>query len=186
MSVQETVTHFMQETQALLAREGIAEPSLRRVGERLAELARQPGLISEAELTPMHDSSATVTVVYSLSADALTLLLATFPATAPTPIHDHDSWGVACVVAGRDHYMQWERVDDAGADPGHARLCLLYERELGLGDYVVWMGPPHDIHSQQGIGGPAWELVLFGKNPLLIPRHYFDLQTGVVREALPQ
>lgn len=185
MAARESITRFMHETQALLAREGIAEPSLRRVGERMAELAWEPDIILETGLTPMHDSDATVTVLASLGADALTLLLARFPATAPTPIHDHDSWGVACVVAGRDRYMQWERADD-GADPGHAHLRLLYERELGAGDYVVWMGPPHDIHSQQGIGGAAWELVLFGKNPMVIPRHYFDLQTGAVREAMPQ
>jgi predicted metal-dependent enzyme (double-stranded beta helix superfamily) len=185
MSAQESIARFMREAQALLAREGIAEASLRRVGERMAELARAPDLIPEVGLAPMHDSDATVTVVSSLGADALTLLLAKFPDTAPTPIHDHDSWGVACVVTGRDRYMQWERADD-GADPGHARLRLRYERELGAGDSVVWMGPPHDIHSQQGIGGAAWELVLFGKNPMLIPRHYFDLDTGAVREALPQ
>jgi predicted metal-dependent enzyme (double-stranded beta helix superfamily) len=184
MSVRESVTRFMHETQALLAREGIAEPSLRDVGKRLSELAREPDLISEAELSPLHGSDATVTVLYSLGADALTLLLARFPASAPTPIHDHDSWGVACVVAGRDRYMHWERVD-AGTYPGHARLRLLYERELGAGEYVVWMGQPHDIHSQQGIGGAAWELVLFGKNTMVLPRRYFDLQTGIVCEALP-
>jgi predicted metal-dependent enzyme (double-stranded beta helix superfamily) len=151
----------------------------------MVELAREPGLISEDDLAPMHGSDATIRVLHSLGDDALTLYLAKFPATAPTPIHDHLSWGVACIVAGRDRYMQWERVDD-GTDPGHARLRLLFERELGVGDHVEWMQPPHDIHSQQGIDGPAWELVLFGKNSMLFPRHYFDLQTGIVREALPQ
>jgi 3-mercaptopropionate dioxygenase len=185
MAVLESVLRFVHETTALLAREGISEASLRQVGERMAALAREPGLIPEAQLVPMHDSDATATVLYSLGDDALTLLLATFPATAATPIHDHNSWGVACVVAGRDRYMHWERVDD-GSESGHAQLRQLYERELSPGDYVVWLQPPHDIHSQQGIGGPAWELVLFGKNAMAFPRHYFDVQTGTVREAMPQ
>ncbi len=185
MSTHEAITRFMRETQTFLAREGVTEPSVRQVGERLAELVREPGLIFDDKMRPMHDSAATSTIVASLGDAALTLMLAEFPAAAPTPVHDHDSWGIACVVAGHDRYMQWERMD-AGDNPGHARLRLLYERELGVGDYVVWMAPPHDIHSQQGMGGTAKELVLFGKNPMLIRRHYFDLEAGTVREALPQ
>ena len=48
------------------------------------------------------------------------------------------------------------------------------------------LGPPHDIHSQQGIDAPALELVLFGKNTMTIPRNYYDPETGKVRTALPQ
>jgi hypothetical protein len=50
----------------------------------------------------------------------------------------------------------------------------------------VWLDPPHDIHSQQGIDEPALELVLFGKNVMAIPRNYYNPKTGVVTTALPQ
>jgi len=43
---------------------------------------------------------------------------------------------------------------------------------------VAWLGPPHDIHSQQGIDVDAMELVLFGKNVTSIPRSYYDPATG--------
>jgi hypothetical protein len=66
------------------------------------------------------------------------------------------------------------------------KVSLLYETELAAGSFVTWADPPHDIHSQQGIGEPAWELVLFGKDVSRIPRHYHDLETGSVRTALPQ
>jgi len=63
---------------------------------------------------------------------------------------------------------------------------LLYEKVLGPGNFVTWQEPPQDIHSQQGVGEPALELVLFGKNVMALPRRYFDLKTGKVTTALPQ
>jgi hypothetical protein len=48
-----------------------------------------------------------------------------------------------------------------------------------------WFDRPHDIHNQQGVGGPVRELVLFGRNTSRIPRRYFDPAAGTVREALP-
>jgi predicted metal-dependent enzyme (double-stranded beta helix superfamily) len=94
-------------------------------------------------------------------------------------VHDHNSWGIACVIQGTDRYRHWHH-DDEG------RLKILYEKELGPGSFVTWLDPPHDIHSQQGIGEPAMELVLFGKNTMTIPRNYYDPMTGKVRTALPQ
>ena len=104
---------------------------------------------------------------------------------APTPIHDHGTWAVAHVLEGRDYYIQWERLDDR-SDPERAELGVKNESVLGPGDSVYWYGPPHDIHSQQGKDGPAWELVLAGKNIMRTTRHYFDRDTGRVTEKKPQ
>jgi hypothetical protein len=38
------------------------------------------------------------------------------------------------------------------------------------------------IHSQQGIGELAWELVYFGRDPNVRPRLYFDPEKGRVEE----
>jgi predicted metal-dependent enzyme (double-stranded beta helix superfamily) len=106
------------------------------------------------------------------------LVLGLFSPRQETPVHDHNSWGIACVVQGRDRYRHWHHDDE-----GH--LKVLYEKMLGPGEFVVWLDPPHDIHSQQGIGDPAVELVLFGKNAMKTPRNYYDPETGKVRTALP-
>jgi predicted metal-dependent enzyme (double-stranded beta helix superfamily) len=106
-------------------------------------------------------------------------MLARFSPTKETPVHDHNSWGVACVARGRDRYRHWHH-DDEG------QLKVLYEKDLEPGSFVVWLDPPHDIHSQMGIGEPALELVLFGKDVSVIPRNYYDPETGKVRTALPQ
>ena len=63
--------------------------------------------------------------------------------------------------------------------------ALVEETIAGPGHVTWWFDRPHDIHNQQGVGGPVRELVLFGRNTSRIPRRYFDPEAGTVREALP-
>ena len=145
------------------------------VGRLLGEESRRPGFVPEAEMSTLHGGGATFTILQS-DDDGLTLMLSRFSAGQETPVHDHGSWGVACVIRGRDRYRHYAIAK--------GNVSLLYEKELAPGDFVTWPDPPHDIHSQMGIGEPAWELVLFGKDVTRIPRHYHDLETGEVRTAL--
>lgn len=176
---------FMADARAMVAADGVTEDSLRAIGERLRRLSETQELLPDGELTAMHGTESASTVLHSDGPEGLTLVLSKFTDQAPTPVHDHGAWAVACVVQGRDHYYEWERLDD-GASPEKAQLRITSEREVGPGGIIYWLDPPHDIHSQQGIGGPVWELLLFGKNTMIRPRHYFDTQTGGVRVALPQ
>ena len=166
----------MAEARALLAG-GVSAETLEAVGRLLAESSREPGFFAEREMRSLHGGETTSTILESDS-DGLTLMLGRF-APEETPVHNHHSWGVACVVEGKDRYRHW-RLDSDG------RISVLYEKVLGPGDFVAWLDPPHDIHSQQGIGGTALELVLFGKNVMKIERDYYDPETGAVRTALPQ
>ncbi len=156
--------------------QGADGPSREAVGRLLAEEAARPGFVPDAEMHSLHGGDSTFTVLQT-DPDGLTLMLAKFSALEPTPVHDHGSWGIACVVRGRDRYRHYR--NDGGT------LTLLYEKELGPGGFVTWPDPPHDVHSQQGVDEPAWEVVLFGKDVTRIPRHYHDLETGTVRTALP-
>lgn len=170
------VADFMVQAREILAA-GVTEERLRRVGELLAESSRTPGFINESEMRSLHGGDSSFTLLQT-DADGLTLMLARFSPIEETPVHDHSSWGVACVVKGKDRYRHWKLVD--------GRPRILYEKVLEPGAFVVWLDPPHDIHSQQGIDEPALELVLFGKDVTTIPRHYYDPETGKVRTALPQ
>ena len=157
---------------------GVSENSLDAVGRLLATASREPGFVPETEMRALHGGDSSFTILQN-DPDGLTLMLARFSPVEETPVHDHSSWGVACVVKGRDHYRHWHHDDE-----GH--LKVLYEKVLEPGDFVVWLDPPQDIHSQQGIDEPALELVLFGKDVTVIPRNYYDPETGKVRTALPQ
>ncbi len=157
---------------------GVDEKSLETVGQLLSDVSREPGFIPAAEMKSLHGSDTTSAVLQT-DPGGLTLMLGRFSPKEETPVHNHNSWGIACVVQGRDFYRHWHH-DDEG------RLKVLYEKELGPGMFVTWLDPPHDIHSQQGIDEPALELVLFGKNTMTIPRNYYDPESGKVRTALPQ
>lgn len=171
------MAEFMVQARSMLA-DGVTEDSLRAVGRLLGDASREAGFVPEREMRVLHGADSSFTVLQA-DPDGLTLMLARFSPHEETPIHDHSSWGVACVVKGRDRYRHWE----LGVD---GRLRLLYEKELEPGAFVTWLDPPRDIHSQQGVGGDALELVLFGKNVTTIPRHYYDASSGEVRTALPR
>ena len=171
------VADFMAEARKTLAG-GVTEERLVKVGHALAAASRAPGFVPESEMRTLHGSSSSFTLLQS-DPDGLTLMFSRFSPEEETPVHNHNSWGVACVVQGRDRYRHWHH-DDEG------RLKVLYEKVLEPGQFAVWLDPPHDIHSQQGIDEPAYELVLFGKNVTVIPRNYYDPETGKVRTALPQ
>jgi predicted metal-dependent enzyme (double-stranded beta helix superfamily) len=181
--IQERLTRLFADVRVVLAEHGVTDPGLAAAGRLLAEVAREPWVL-EVELAPKHGGASESKMLRSDGPDDLTITLARFKAERPTGVHDHGSWGVACVVDGRDRYQRWERLD-GGASPGRAELRLAEEHVSGPGEVVYWFDRPHDIHNQQGEGGPVRELVLFGRNTSRIPRRYFDPEAGTVREALP-
>jgi predicted metal-dependent enzyme (double-stranded beta helix superfamily) len=172
---------LMDDVAELLAVAPLNAETFASIGALLRRLAADPDLVTGAHLDALHGTGAAATIIARHPAGPV-LMLARFPQEAPTPVHNHNSWGVACVVSGRDEYVRWERLDD-GADAGAATVRAAETLELGHGD-VVWFGePPDDIHSQQGIGEAAWELVLFGRDPDAQPRAYFNPKTGSVTQA---
>ena len=171
------VADFMERAREMLAG-GVDDDSLNAVGQLLSEFSREPGFVPKTEMKSLHGGDTTSAILQT-DPDGLTLMLGKFSAKEATPVHNHNSWGVACVVEGRDLYRHWHHDPDG-------KLSVLYEKELGPGMFVTWLDPPHDIHSQQGIDEPAFEVVLFGKNTMTIPRNYYDPATGMVKTALPQ
>lgn len=179
----DSISRLIADARAILAN-GVNEASLADVGSRMAQAASDPTLVADVDMHSLHGGDSSFTILHT-DANGLTLMLAQFSPDEETPVHDHGSWGVACVVRGRDRYRQWKRLDD-GSRPEVAELRIAYEKELGPGEFVTWPDPPADIHSQLGVGGPALELVLFGRNVMESPRHYFDPETGSVKTALPR
>jgi len=163
------VAEFMTKARGMLAG-GVDKKTLDSIGRLLAESSRKPGFVTEGEMKSLHGSESSFTILQT-DPDGMTLMLSRFSPEAATPVHDHKSWGVLCVVSGRDRYVHFELTGD-----GDVRV--LYEKELEPGAFVTWLGPPHDIHSQQGIDGDAMELVLFGKDVTKTQRNYYDAVTG--------
>jgi predicted metal-dependent enzyme (double-stranded beta helix superfamily) len=178
-----TIEAFMDHAREVVAR-GVDAAARDEIGRLLARLAASGTISTEALAEGLHGSAAASTIL-ATDAGALTLMLARFPHEVATPVHDHKSWGVAYVLSGIDRHLRWRRTDD-GTEVGRATLVVDDDRELRAGDFVHWADPPDDIHSQQGVGGPAYELVCFGRNPMAALRNYFDPERSTVREAMPQ
>lgn len=152
------------------------------IARLLRDLALRPGILPEVDLERLHDAGSTATILRQGDHGRGALMLLRLPDDAPTPVHNHNTWGVAVVIQGENRYWRWERLDDL-SDPDRAELRLGEEFVHGPGEYVLWGDPPHDLHAQQGEGGVAYEFVFFGVNPNLRPRAYFDPQTGAVTHA---
>jgi len=177
----DAIAGFMAEAASVVGAQGSGPAAYAEIGARLGRLAARGDLLDEERLAGLHDSSAAAAII-GRHDDGSVLMLARFPQEAPTPVHNHNSWGVVHVLRGRDRYERWVRLDDA-VDPERADLHLQEELALGPGDVVWFDGPPQDLHAQQGIGGPVWELVYFGRDPNAAPRAYFDPATGAVTYA---
>ena len=88
---------------------GVDEKSLDAVGQLLSDVSREPGFIPPAEMKSLHGSDTTSAVLQT-DPDGLTLMLGRFSPKEETPVHNHNSWGIACVVQGRDFYRHWHHV----------------------------------------------------------------------------
>jgi hypothetical protein len=165
----------------LLVANGPTTTTRQTIADAVRQLGSDVLVGNETALSSLHGAGAAATVL-ARATDGPVLMLARFPSDAPTPVHNHNSWGIVCVVRGLDRYLKWDRLDD-GSDPDHARLAPAQEVELGVGDVRFLDEPPGDIHSQQGIGGPVWELVFFGRDPDAVARAYFEPETGTVTYA---
>ena len=171
---------FFDAAERLVADHGPGPATFERIGHHLRALAADPNLIAKARLDALHQASAQATIL-GHGPKGSTLMLGRFSAEAPTPVHNHNSWGVICVIRGHDRHILWGRQDD-GSQPGQAELRIIETRELGPGDVAWFPDVPGDIHSQQGIGEAAWELVYFGRDPNARRRLYFDPDRGRVEE----
>lgn len=178
----ELIQAFHNRALALLDADDAHGTNREEIARLLQELALQTDILPEVDLARLHHTGSTATILHQGADGRGALMLLRLPDAAPTPIHNHNTWGVAAVIQGTNRYWRWERLDD-GRDPDRAELRLGEEFVHGPGEYVLWGDPPHDLHAQQGVGGAAWEFVFFGRNPNLQPRAYFAPDTGRVTYA---
>ena len=162
-----------------IVRTGFHDDSVAAIERRLGRLSAENDLLTEENLAALHGAAAQAEII-GRGRDGSVLMLARFPADAPTPVHNHNSWGVAYVLHGRDRYERWRRLDD-GSDRDRAEVELVESVELGPGEAMSFPPPPQDLHAQQGIGDAVWELVFFATDPNRDPRAYFDPRAGTVR-----
>ncbi len=191
--MERAIDAFIDDVRTILAEYGAGDAGMDRLVARMRALVRDPDVLAahEAFLMAVSGDSAGLyadtgrqSQVLHTDDSGLTLVRSRFDPGEPTPIHSHGTWGVVGVYAGRDRHEEWRRVD-GGDGPGEAVVELVEERILEPGDVALIPHPPQDIHRQQGYGEPAYELVLFGANAMVIPRLIFDPAARSARRVIP-
>ncbi len=175
MTKETIINAFITDVKAILAEEGPTDAGLQRIAARMKAITTEPALTETAEdFGNAHDGLGRQSRPLYTDETGLTLVRARFPPETSTPIHNHGTWGVVAVYAGKDRMQEYRRLD-SGEGEGHAEIAFSAEHILGPGDTAIIPHPPQDIHAQQGADGEvALEFVLFGKNAMEIPRLYFD------------
>lgn len=182
------ITEFIADVKHIVPADGgdPGSPGREVIGQHLRRLARNPDILARTGQGTARQGTHGLDIrggeIHKEPDRTLTLMLARFPHETETPVHNHHSWGVVCVVAGRDRYVHWRRRDD-GARPGYAEVEVEWEKMLDPGDVVHFADTPGDIHSQQGVDAPVWELVFFGRDPNVRPRLYFNPEARTVTSA---
>ena len=88
---------FFDAAERLVADHGANPATFARIGNLLRIVAADGTLIDESRLDALHQSSAQATIL-GHGPTGSTLMLGRFSAEAPTPVHNHNSWGHICVL----------------------------------------------------------------------------------------
>lgn len=191
--MERVIDAFIDDVRPILDGDGPDATGMERLVECMAELVRDPEVLAahaaflatvSGDGDGLYTDTGRRSEVLHTDDTGLTLVRSRFDPGEPTPVHSHGTWGIVGVYAGRDRHEAWRRVDD-GDGPGEAVVELIEERILEPGDVAIIPHPPQDIHRQQGHGEPAYELVLFGANAMVIPRLIFDPGARSARQVIP-
>jgi 3-mercaptopropionate dioxygenase len=167
------VEEFIADVKGIVAADGVTDAGLAKVAALMRRLTARDDLYPGLTHAQLSDDDQPRRL-HAEPDGSLTLSLARFAAEEPTRVHNHNSWGVACIYKGVDLYVKWERRDD-GQRPGYAEVVAVEERLLRRSEGTYWLDSPHDLHSQWGQEGHvAWELVLMGKNNQGMDRLFFE------------
>src|SRR5919205_837727 len=117
-----SIAEFIAEVKELVPPDG-SDPGpagRERIGAALKRLALNPDILAATGLPTQRQGTHGMDIrggeIHKEPNGTLALMLARFPHESETPVHNHNSWGVVCVVRGRDRYVHWKRLDD-GSQP---------------------------------------------------------------------
>ena len=95
-------------------------------------------------------------------------------------VHSHSVWVALSPISGTETHRRYD-VQERRED-GQATVVLAEERHLdGNSGMAATLTPPNDVHAHghvEGVGEPAYVLILAGDNQVLYERQEYDLTRG--------
>src|SRR5579884_2888653 len=115
-----------------IAAGGQPETMLERLREPFAAFLGKEGWLPEPCRVPIPGKAASYALLRSKEPEYV-LFSMVLPAGESTKIHNHLAWGLIGLWQGRQHEVQYRRVDD-GSNPEYAELVETERRTLTRGD----------------------------------------------------
>jgi 3-mercaptopropionate dioxygenase len=105
-----------------------------------------------------------------------------FRPEAPTPVHDHVTWGLIGVYSGTQRTTRYHR-DDDGSTPGRCQFTEIADELLTHGATYPLL-PPHDIHRIEVVSAePGLSIHVLGADLKRQRRRIFDVAAGRCEEV---
>jgi predicted metal-dependent enzyme (double-stranded beta helix superfamily) len=128
------VADFIADVKRILHAQGVTDAGLSQIAQHMQRLTARDDLYPGRSHAALDDDAPSARLAAEPDG-SLMLSLARFAADQPTRVHNHHSWGVACIYKGVDLYVRWVRHDD-GSRPGYAEVAPAEQRLLRRGDWT--------------------------------------------------
>ena len=142
---QPVLRRFIEDFRNIVAREAGGASLLGALRRPVEQLLADPSWIDERFLVPIPGETA-AWALYRSQAPDLCIFTMVVPPGAATRVHNHLTDGWVGLVQGGQVEREFRRTDD-GSKPGYARLELVREAPIGLGELTPLAYPDHDIHQ---------------------------------------
>lgn len=150
----------------------------KRVAERLAVLLAGDYRLPP-EFTRPSDEHHVTYPLYIAPGDSWSLASVVWNVGQRTPVHGHETWGVAGIYAGSEREFRYVKPTAAG--PGRP-LTPAREHVWERGQVTVCCTTDDDVHAVAAVGNvPTVGIHVYGANIGTIKRRSYDPATGAVR-----
>ncbi|CAI9411316.1 cysteine dioxygenase family protein [Nocardioides sp. T2.26MG-1] len=152
-----------------------------QVAQRVAELLSAllaGGYRPPAELTRTSADRHVTYPLYVAPDDSLSVACVVWAPGQRTPVHSHETWGVAGIVSGVEREVRYLKPRD---DQVRAPLTPAGVNDWTRGQVTVCCTTDDDVHAVTAIGEePTIGIHVYGGNIGIIKRRSYDPATGAV------
>jgi predicted metal-dependent enzyme (double-stranded beta helix superfamily) len=173
-----TLDTFIEDVASLVGSIDDEHEITEQVAERLSDLLAG-GYRLPAQLTRPSDDHHVTYPLYIAPDDSWSLACVVWNIGQHTPVHSHETWGVAGIYAGAERELRY--IKPAATEPARA-LTPAGERVWKPGQVTICCTTDDDVHAVTAVGDvPTIGIHVYGGNIGTINRRMYDPVTGEVQ-----
>jgi 3-mercaptopropionate dioxygenase len=169
---------FIEDVASLVAAIDDEHEITKQVAERLTDLLAGDHRLPPQLTRPSNEHHVTYPLFIAPD-DSWSLACVVWNIGQRTPVHSHETWGVAGIYAGAEHELRY--LKPAASEPPTA-LKPAGENVWKRGQVTVCCTTDDDVHSVEAVGDePTVGIHVYGGNIGTISRRMYDPATGAVQ-----